>query len=182
MAVICICGVCVPYSVLWPLVLLMFKPIFDYVKAFFGYSDKHAEKEITAGAGCCPVKDGKSGTFSLSSDDNWSTISNASSLTFIRFTASWCIPCKNIEPLFLSLGQENPSLNFVSVDVDKFDEIAAAHSAFAIPLFIALHNGKEIGRLSGKNEDALKKFIVDSVEGSSSCSEDSGPPCCKKNE
>jgi thiol-disulfide isomerase/thioredoxin len=41
-----------------------------------------------------------------------------------------CIPCKNIEPLFLSLGQENPSMNFVSVDVDKFDEIAAAHRYF----------------------------------------------------
>lgn len=106
----------------------------------------------------------KVGTFSLSSDDNWSVIKNGSDLTFVRFTASWCLPCKKIEPTFLSLGAQNPQLSFVSIDVDQFDEIAAAYNAFSIPLFLAIRSGTVLGRLSGQDDKALTKFVEDTKE------------------
>jgi hypothetical protein len=69
--------------------------IFIFVSIFTVIHDNfcvyYMQKEISAGFGCCPVKDGKSGTFSLRSDDDWSAILNASTLTFVRFTASWYI-------------------------------------------------------------------------------------------
>jgi hypothetical protein len=43
--------------------------------------------------------------------------------------------------------------------VDTFDVLAAKYLALKIPLFLAIRSGKEIGRLSGKDEKALVDFI-----------------------
>ena len=127
MAVLCICGVCVPYSIFWPVLLIFLRPVFDYLKAFFGIKGKCEQDKVKSAAGsCCGGKQEKSGTFTLTEDDDWSTIANGSNLIFVRFTASWCGPCKTIEPTFLKLGAQNPDIAFVSIDVDKFDEIAAS--------------------------------------------------------
>jgi thiol-disulfide isomerase/thioredoxin len=171
MAVLCICGVCVPYTVLWPVVLLLLKPIIDYFQCLFGFAKKVENVEnykckVKDGNNCCEIKvpEGRSGTFSLNSDDDFSSITNGRRITFVRFTAEWCKPCKEIEPAFMTLGAENPDSNFITIDVDQFDEIAAKHSAVTIPLFLAISGGSVLGRISGKDEVALKKFVTDTID------------------
>eukprot|EP01035_Chromulina_nebulosa_P018595 gene18595-24322_t len=79
--------------------------------------------------------------------------------TILRFTASWCKPCKQIEPLFNQLAKENENINFVNIDVDSFDELAAKYKALKIPLFILFKDAKEVERLSGSDENSIKRFI-----------------------
>lgn len=166
MSVLCLCGVCIPYSVFWPILLLFLRPILPYFQAFFGIGKEKCDqdKAESGAVSCCAGKKEKSGTFTLGDDDDWSSIANGGNLTFVRFTASWCGPCKIIEPTFLKLGAQNPDVAFVSIDVDKFDEIAATYSAFSIPLFVAIRSGKVLGRLSGKDEGALQKFVKETTE------------------
>jgi thiol-disulfide isomerase/thioredoxin len=57
------------------------------------------------------------------------------------------------------LGKKHDETNFVTIDVDEFDSLAAKYRAISIPLFIGFKEGREIGRMSGKDENALKTFI-----------------------
>lgn len=166
MAVLCVCGFCVPYSIFWPFLLIFLKPFFEYFQKFFGVEKKKCEEKSSTSnvSSCCNAKEKKSGTFNLTDADDWLALSSSADLTFIRFTASWCAPCKKIEPVFLSCGAQYSQSNFISVDVDQFDEIAASYGAFAIPLFVAIQGGKEVGRISGKDENDLREFIRKTAE------------------
>lgn len=166
MSVLCVCGVCVPYSIFWPFLLIILKPIFEYIQKLFGVEKKKVEEKATCSSEstCCNAKQIRSGTFNLTDTDDWSALSSSADLTFIRFTASWCAPCKKIEPVFLSCGSEYPEKNFITIDVDEFDDIAASYKAFAIPLFVAIRGGKEVGRMTGKEEDDLREFIRKTAE------------------
>ena len=161
MAVLCVCGVCVPYSILWPVLLLFLKPIIDSFRSFFGLGKQKCEEKAVD---CCSGGSQRLGTYNLGSTDAWSDIKNGSKLTFVRFTATWCLPCKKIEPVFICLGAENPLLSFVSIDVDEFDEIAAAYSAVKIPLFLAIQGGTVLGRMSGQDEKTLRQFVQDTKD------------------
>ena len=112
---------------------------------------------------CCSAQAEKTGTFDLTGDDNWIALRNKPSLTFVRFTASWCAPCKKIEPTFLTCGAAHCDLNFITIDVDKFDEIAASCGALAIPMFLAIRKGEVVGRLSSKNNEELVEFVEKTI-------------------
>ena len=55
-------------------------------------------------------------------------------LTVIDFNATWCGPCKRFAPTFEVVADEYADqANFVSVDVDKFPELAAKYGVQGIP-------------------------------------------------
>lgn len=65
-------------------------------------------------------------------------------------------------PLWTELSKQHEGLRFISVDVDKHEDLAALHGVVALPMFFGFKNGKEIGRLWGteaKNEDAVRTFV-----------------------
>ncbi len=67
----------------------------------------------------------------------------------LHFTASWCQPCKQMEPLIAKLVSENLSINYDKVDVsDDFDP-AVDYGVKSVPTFIALIDGKEVSRHTG---------------------------------
>ena len=51
-------------------------------------------------------------------------LKNNESLVILRFTATWCGPCKRIEPVVQGWLQSMPAtVNFYTLDVDKNPEI-----------------------------------------------------------
>lgn len=67
----------------------------------------------------------------------------------LHFTATWCQPCKSMEPLIEKLVSENLDIDYNKVDVsDEFDP-AVEYGVRGVPTFIALVDGKEIGRHTG---------------------------------
>ena len=67
----------------------------------------------------------------------------------LHFTATWCQPCKQMEPLIAKLVSENLDINYDKIDVsDDFDP-AVEYGVRGIPTFIALKDGKEIARHTG---------------------------------
>ena len=92
MALLCICGVCIPYSALWPLLLLILKPIYDYFQKLFGKTPvKSAVIEVssikTETVGL-PQWFKKGISQDLQDSESFSTII-AQSNTIVKFTASW---------------------------------------------------------------------------------------------
>jgi thioredoxin 1 len=81
-------------------------------------------------------------------------------LVAVDFTATWCGPCQRIGPKFVSMAAEFPDCEFVKVDVDQNEETSAACKVECMPTFIFYKNGKEVGRMSGADENKLKEMVT----------------------
>lgn len=81
--------------------------------------------------------------------------------TVIDFYATWCGPCKQIEPVFNELKQKyGDKLNFLRVDVDQQPEIASEYNISAMPTFVFIDaDDKEIDRIVGAYSDKLKEVV-----------------------
>ncbi|KAK2636296.1 hypothetical protein Ddye_031088 [Dipteronia dyeriana] len=97
------------------------------------------------------------------SKDQWKAHFEASKetdkLLVIDFTATWCGPCKSMEPVIKEFVVKYTEVEFIKIDVDKFTEIAKQFGIDAMPTFILVKKGKEVDRLVGAKKDDLQKKI-----------------------
>jgi len=64
----------------------------------------------------------------------------------IRFTASWCGPCKG---LAMTLNNINTNIPFEVVDIDEKSEVAREFGIRSVPTLVMLDENTEIKRVSG---------------------------------
>lgn len=80
----------------------------------------------------------------------------------VKITATWCGPCERIHPTFVQLAGEHEVSGF-TIDVDTSDDdaqqILELIDAKALPSFVALRHGVELGRCVGSNQDDLRKLF-----------------------
>ena len=67
----------------------------------------------------------------------------------IDFYATWCGPCKMMEPIIKEIASENEKLKVVEVDVDTCKKITNKYKIKAMPTFVVIKNGNEINRSVG---------------------------------
>lgn len=84
-------------------------------------------------------------------------------LVMIKFTASWCGPCKQIQPLVEKAEEKHTQVAFVEVDVDKYRDIAANYEISSMPTFVFLHQKNEIARVRGSDANALNTKLNELV-------------------
>lgn len=75
----------------------------------------------------------------------------------VKFTASWCGPCKAIAPFVDQLVKQY-SLPFVVVDVDEDEETMRAFRVSAMPTLVFVKDGVELAdlRVVGANRAAIE--------------------------
>ncbi len=64
----------------------------------------------------------------------------------LRFTASWCSPCKVLAKN-LELAETNIPIEVV--DIDVFPEVALDYQVRSVPTLVMIENAKEIKRMVG---------------------------------
>ncbi len=52
---------------------------------------------------------------------------------------------------------------FVAVDVDKSEDVASEYSIEAMPTFVLVKDGKEVGRIKGGNKDKILSMIDEAL-------------------
>jgi thioredoxin 1 len=67
----------------------------------------------------------------------------------LRFTASWCPPCKALAPVFDEVAAENPGVTVFVVDVDDHPDIASHYSIRGIPTLLRVEEGVVTKQLGG---------------------------------
>lgn len=67
----------------------------------------------------------------------------------IRFTATWCPPCKALAPIFDEVAGEHPEVKTFVVDVDQNPEIADKFGIKGIPTMMRIENGSVTLQMSG---------------------------------
>jgi thioredoxin 1 len=81
-------------------------------------------------------------------------------ITCVKFSATWCRPCKQIEPFVKSLEEKYPLINFIHVDVNLLESVSDHYKVESIPCFIAItKNAKVQSRIVGSNTVNIQKFM-----------------------
>jgi thioredoxin 1 len=75
---------------------------------------------------------------------------NGSKPVVVDFFATWCGPCKMMEPVLKQLkGQVGDNATILKMDVDKNPVYASRYGVQAVPTVIIFKEGKIIWRKSG---------------------------------
>lgn len=80
----------------------------------------------------------------------FNTSINAAKTVLVDFGASWCPPCKQMEPVLKSLGDNNKGkFTLVKVDGGRDQDILKEYKVTALPVFIIFKDGKQVWRKDG---------------------------------
>lgn len=80
-------------------------------------------------------------------------------VSVIDFYATWCGPCKALEPIFNALAQRVPEVQFGRVDVDEAQDIAQEYGISAMPTCLFFNGGEKIDKIIGANPPKLVQLI-----------------------
>lgn len=85
----------------------------------------------------------------------------ASGLTLVDFWASWCGPCQMFGPIFESVSEMKPGVNFVKFEIDETNRRTPAKFGIrSIPSVLAFKNGEIIEARTGlMDEETLIQWI-----------------------
>lgn len=70
-------------------------------------------------------------------------------LTVVDFSATWCGPCRMLEPILGELAAEMPAVDFLKVDVDRSQQLAIRYGVQAVPTLLVLRQGSVVDRMVG---------------------------------
>lgn len=83
----------------------------------------------------------------------------------VHFTAEWCQPCKQMEPVISEFINENQDIKYIKIDIEKdtslFDYYKRKHSIMSVPTFLGFVDGVLIDGHVG----VTSKFILKSLLG-----------------
>ncbi|MBL0133907.1 MAG: thioredoxin family protein [Chitinophagaceae bacterium] len=95
------------------------------------------------------------------SESAYQDLINSAPVVLVDFGASWCPPCKKMEPVLDQLQKENAGkFKLVKVDGGNDFDMMKAQKVEALPVFIIYKNGKEVWRKQGLTaKEEFLKFL-----------------------
>lgn len=99
----------------------------------------------------------------IMTDEEFENIISNEKLTVVDFSATWCGPCKMMEPVLEDAAEKhNGEYRFYQVDVDSADNLARRFGIMAVPTIITFKNGQVISQASGYMPlDELEIFLAE---------------------
>ena len=82
----------------------------------------------------------------------------------LDFWASWCAPCRIIEPAVEKLAEEYAGrVDLWKVNADEQPDVLRSLHIYGIPTLIAFHEGKEVGRRTGAASSTVLSSLFESA-------------------
>lgn len=91
---------------------------------------------------------------------HFNSCKDSNKLLVVDFTASWCGPCKFMEPAVHAMAAKFTDVEFAKIDVDELQDVSQEFNVDAMPTFVFLKQGKEVDRVVGARKDELEKKIA----------------------
>jgi thioredoxin 1 len=88
----------------------------------------------------------------------------------VDFTASWCPPCRAMNPILDEIAAGRDDIRIVKVDVDDNQRTAAQYGVMSMPTFMLFQNGAPIHTLIGSRprkrlESELEQALAEQPAG-----------------
>ncbi|XP_059316692.1 thioredoxin H2-like isoform X2 [Lycium ferocissimum] len=90
---------------------------------------------------------------------HFDALKDTNKLVVIDFTATWCGPCKYMEPVINDFAAKYTDVEFVKIDVDELADVAQEYEVQAMPTFVLIKKGKVVDKIVGADKDGLQKKI-----------------------
>ena len=90
-------------------------------------------------------------------------------IVFIKWGATWCPPCKAIQPHFEQLAKKyDGKATFITIDIDvnDFESLASLYSISSVPAFHLFKGSKFVRGFVGANKKELDKMVGDELVNS----------------
>lgn len=86
---------------------------------------------------------------------------DSSKPVFVDFWAEWCGPCRMVGPVVEELARDyEGKVEFVKVNVDEANELAAKYNIFSIPTLMILNKGQVVAQQVGAaSKESYKNMI-----------------------
>jgi len=81
---------------------------------------------------------------------------NPNSVVCVKFSASWCGPCKKIQPFLENLAGQHSDIKVYVTDVDKSPDLVSHFKIISMPTFMFFRNNKIVYVLKGADEQVLQ--------------------------
>jgi thioredoxin 1 len=85
-------------------------------------------------------------------------------LKVIKFSASWCGPCKQLTPIFNQVKSEVSDVAFQEVDVDAESSLAIQYKVRGVPTIVIEKDGQEVKRIVGGTTQATLTSTINSFK------------------
>ena len=84
----------------------------------------------------------------------------------VDFSASWCGPCKAMEPVIREMVNKYEGIaTIMEIDIDTQRTLATDYMVQSIPTLIIFQDGREVKRLVGlQSEAVLEKNLNEALE------------------
>lgn len=84
----------------------------------------------------------------------------------IKFSASWCSPCKVYSPIFNKVKENNPDIDMEEIDLDNDEDIFKTYNVVNVPTTIFLSKNNEIfHRKAGIIQEKELQELINMMKG-----------------
>lgn len=91
-------------------------------------------------------------------------ISETEKPVIVDFWVAWCTPCLMTKPILDKLAKEySDKVEFVPVNADDSREVLEQFRVFGIPTVLTLRDGKEVGRVTGAQNEANYRAMFEAL-------------------
>ena len=100
-------------------------------------------------------------------EDNFKDYTAGEKPLFVDFWASWCGPCRIMEPVIERLAAKyGDDVVFGKVNVDEQMSISSSYEVFSIPTFMLFRNGQPMdGAIGAVGEASLEQIVKRALNG-----------------
>jgi thioredoxin 1 len=82
----------------------------------------------------------------------------------IKFSATWCGPCKALSPVFNEVRSQMPDVSFQEIDVDQNSDLAIKYNVRGVPTIVIEKDNQEVTRKSGIMMNAALTQLINSYK------------------
>jgi thioredoxin 1 len=174
MAICCIGGVCIPETAVFPILFIILKWLYEKIdswgvlpvsiqKWLIGNRGKQGTSNMInqcdRGVSRAPAPSQSSKDVCvIGSTKEFESLVERNETISIKFTATWCKPCRAIKEVYHELASTYAA-HFLEIDVDELDDIAMRYNVKLLPTFLILHGvqaNPEV--LTGSSEETIRSF------------------------
>jgi thioredoxin 1 len=83
----------------------------------------------------------------------------------LKFGASWCGPCKAMEPVLKEVAAERPDVKVIELDVDENEELVQLFRVRNVPVMFLIKCGVTINKFVGGASKAQILSFIDEQPG-----------------
>ena len=97
---------------------------------------------------------------------NFDALSSSDRPMFVDFWATWCGPCRAMEPVVERLAAKySDKILFGKVNVDEEMNISSRYEVFSIPTFMIFKNGQPMDAVIGAVAEAsLERLVTSAIQ------------------